>query len=127
MLQFINRLMHVGQRRVELALLECAAHFGLPALRQFLEGADIDIAVVKIRLQLGHVFHQETPVLADGVAYIIRGSTDLEAFGETIVEIAPALATTPALSAGWSYRSFRLSAETSTQPRAFIQAGITAP
>lgn len=47
MLQLVNRLMHIGQRRMQLTFLESTAHFGLPTLRQLLEGAHIHIAVMK--------------------------------------------------------------------------------
>jgi len=40
---------------------------GAPALRQFLEGAYIQIAVVEKCLQLGHVFDEESAVLPNGI------------------------------------------------------------
>ncbi len=63
----------------------------------------------------------------DGVAYTVLGSTDLVSFNQTVVEIAPALATTPALDPGWSYRSFRLAADITTQPRGFLRVQTTGP
>ena len=41
---------------------------GVPSLDQFLDGADIDIAVVKKVLQGRHVLYQKPAVLADGIA-----------------------------------------------------------
>src|SRR3990167_1380368 len=67
-LEFVDRLVHIGQRGVLLVLLEAVVHLGAPALGQLLEGAHVEAAVVKVRLQLGHVLHQKAPVLADGVA-----------------------------------------------------------
>ena len=66
--QFINRLMHIRQRRVFLLLFEGFVDFWLPAFGEFFEGADVDVAVVEESVQLGHVFDQKPAVLADGVA-----------------------------------------------------------
>ena len=41
---------------------------GVPTLHQFLNGADIDVAVVEEIVQCGHVFAQKTAILADRVA-----------------------------------------------------------
>ena len=66
--QFINRLMHIRQRRVFLLLFEGFVDFWSPAFGEFFEGADVDVAVVEESIQLGHVFDQKPAVLADGVA-----------------------------------------------------------
>ena len=68
---------------------------------------------------------QSAPV--DGVVYSIRGSLDLAAFEEAVAEVTPAIANSPALNPGWTYRTFRLSANTSIQPRGFLRAGISEP
>jgi len=68
MLQLVNGLMHIRQCGVFLLLFKGVVDLGSPALGQFFKGADIDVAVVQIRLQLGHVPDQKAPVLANGVA-----------------------------------------------------------
>ncbi len=40
----------------------------VPSFDQFLDGADVDVAVVKKVLQGRHVLHQKTAVLSDGIA-----------------------------------------------------------
>lgn len=66
--QFINRLMHVRQRRVFLLLFKGFVYFRSPAFGEFFEGADVDVAVVEEGVQFRHVFDQKPAVLADGVA-----------------------------------------------------------
>ena len=66
--QFVNRLMHVSQCGVPLLLLEGCMDLGPPAFGQFLQRADIQVAVVEEGLQLGHVLDQKPPVLPDGIA-----------------------------------------------------------
>ena len=66
--QFVDRLVDVGKRRVFLLFLEATAQVRPPAFDQFLERTDVKIAVMEKSLQPGHVVHQKTPVLADGVA-----------------------------------------------------------
>ena len=68
MFQFIDRLVHVSQRRVALLLLERFVHLRAPAPGQLFERTDIQIPVMKERLQLGHVLHQKTPILPDAIA-----------------------------------------------------------
>lgn len=79
--QLIDRLVHIGQCRVALLFLEAFVNLGLPAAGEFLERAHIQVAVVKVRLQLGHVLDQKAPVLADGVAAQGRG-----AFGHVLFQ-----------------------------------------
>ena len=64
--KFVNGLMNIRQCCVLLLFL--VAQVRPPSFGQFLEGADIQIAIVEIRLKLGHEIHQKTPVLADRVA-----------------------------------------------------------
>ena len=67
-LELVDGLVHIGQRRVLLVLLEAVVHLRFPALGQLLEGAHVEAAVVKIGLEFWHVLHKKAPVLADGVA-----------------------------------------------------------
>jgi autotransporter-associated beta strand protein len=62
----------------------------------------------------------------DGLIYGIRGSYDLSGFAAGVVEVSPAITTGPPLNPGWSYRSFRLSANSSEQPRGFLRSEVTA-
>ena len=68
MCQLVDRFMNVCQSRVLLRFLEARIGFRLPALGQLLQGAHIDIAVVKERLQLGHVAHEKPSILTNAVA-----------------------------------------------------------
>lgn len=61
----------------------------------------------------------------DGLIYGIRGSFDLGSFAAAVVEVSPAIVSGPPLNPGWSYRSFRLSASSSDQPRGFLRAEVT--
>ncbi|MBX3740945.1 MAG: hypothetical protein KF712_08140 [Akkermansiaceae bacterium] len=62
----------------------------------------------------------------DGITYRIQGSYDLTNWttGPDVVPLASPLTTTPALSSGWEYKSFRLSSSTTAQPKAFIRAVV---
>jgi autotransporter-associated beta strand protein len=66
-----------------------------------------------------------TTAAVDGLVYGFRGSFDLSGFTAGVVEVSPAITTTPPLNPGWSYRSFRLSASSSDQPRGFLRAEVT--
>ena len=61
----------------------------------------------------------------DGVSYTIQGSFDLSAFDASVVEVTPTITTTPTLSTGWSYKTFRLNADTGSQPRGFLRAEVS--
>ena len=67
-LQFINRLVHVSQGRVTLLLLERGMYLWLPSFGKLFEGADIHVAVVKERCQLGHVLHEKPSILPNRIA-----------------------------------------------------------
>jgi hypothetical protein len=58
------------------------------------------------------------------VTYTIQGSTDLADFASmNLVQVTPALgAGLPALTAGWSYRTFRTPDPTGSLARQFIRA-----
>ena len=68
MFQFVNRLYNVGQSGMPLLLFEGTIDHRSPALGQLLEGADVQVAVVKEGFELGHVLDQKTPILANGIA-----------------------------------------------------------
>lgn len=67
-LQLINRLIHIRQCLMPGLFLEALDQLGLPAPAQLLERADIQIAVMKERLELRHIAEHEAAILADGVA-----------------------------------------------------------
>ena len=72
-------------------------------------GAD-QALVITLPVRLGAVF-AGTPAKSstiDEVIYTIQGSNTLAAFDQAVSEIAVSAAGMPALSTGWSYRSFRL-------------------
>ena len=66
-LQLIDRLADIRQRRVIRLLDEAFGELGAPAPAQFLERTHVDIAVVKPGFELRHVAHHEAPVLTDRV------------------------------------------------------------
>lgn len=63
----------------------------------------------------------------DGVAYTVLGSHDLATFTDNVVEVAPAVVSTPALSSGWVYKTFRLGQDTGVQPRGFLRIMTEGP
>ena len=80
-------------------------------------------------LRQGAVFTGTTAITAtvDGITYTLSGSADLFTFDQSFVEITPALsAGLPALSAGYSYRTFRMSSSVTDLTVGFIRLG-TAP
>ena len=54
--QLVNRLVHIGQRRVSLLLFERLVHIRTPTLGQLLECADINVAIVKKSSSKGMYF-----------------------------------------------------------------------
>ena len=68
MFEFVNRLMHVSQSGVPLLFLEAFVNQRCPPFGKFLEGAHVQIPIVKKGLQFGHVPGQKAPVLANAVA-----------------------------------------------------------
>ena len=68
MLHLGDGFVDVSQRLVLAVLLYALRHVRLPAFGEFLEGADIQIAVMEIVLEFRHRARHETPVLADGIA-----------------------------------------------------------
>jgi autotransporter-associated beta strand protein len=68
--------------------------------------------------------------LIDGIYYRIEGGTDLVNFAATISEVTGGDATTiqaglPALSTGWTYRTFRTAGTVPTVPKDFMRAKIS--
>jgi autotransporter-associated beta strand protein len=68
--------------------------------------------------------------LIDGVIYRIEGSANLSTFANTITVVIGGDATTiqtglPALSTGWSYRTFRDSGTVPTVTKTFLRAKVT--
>lgn len=66
----------------------------------------------------------------DGVTYSVEGATDLSALWNAAVveatgtEVAAFQATLPALSSGWTYRTFRPAAALSSTARIFLRARV---
>jgi autotransporter-associated beta strand protein len=60
--------------------------------------------------------------LIDGVYYRVEGSLDLSVFANTVTEVTPTItAGLPALSSGWTYRSFRAPGTVPTVSRTFLR------
>ena len=66
--QFSHRLANIIQRLVGILFFQAFQDFRLPATRQLFQRADIQITVVEIRFQLGHVLKQKAAILAYAVA-----------------------------------------------------------
>jgi hypothetical protein len=69
-----------------------------------------------------------TPI--DGVIYRIEGDEDLSTFASTIAEVtgedaAAIQAGLPALSSGWTYRTFRAPGNLSSTPKSFLRVQMT--
>ena len=65
--QLIDGIVNISQRLMLAFLGETGSELRFPALDQFLQGADIQIAIMEVRLELRHGPGEEAPVLADGV------------------------------------------------------------
>jgi hypothetical protein len=60
--------------------------------------------------------------LIDGIYYRVEGSLDLSVFANTVTEVTPTItAGLPALSSGWTYRSFRAPGTVPTVSRTFLR------
>ena len=66
--QLGNGLLDVFQGQMAADLGEAVGDVRGPAFGEFLEGADIKVAVMKIALQLRHEAGKKTPIVAYGVA-----------------------------------------------------------
>ena len=65
----------------------------------------------------------------DGLVYHVCGSTDLVSWNLVVTELTGAdvvaiQAGLPALTAGWSYRTFRAPGTTATHPRTFLRSVV---
>jgi ELWxxDGT repeat protein len=68
-----------------------------------------------------------TPLTAtvDGIVYSVGATSDLTAFDQGLVEMSPPLSSgMPALSDGWSYRTFRMEGTLEVVPRCFVRLGV---
>ena len=68
--------------------------------------------------------------LIDGIYYRIEGDETLSTFADTITEVTTGDKTAiqaglPALSSGWTYRTFRHSGTVPATPKAFLRAKIS--
>jgi autotransporter-associated beta strand protein len=77
-----------------------------------------------LALRTGATFSGSGPMTAtlDGIDYTVRGSTDLAGFTTAISEITAITAGLPPVATGYSYRTFRITAPVSAEPKAFLQA-----
>lgn len=58
----------------------------------------------------------------DGVDYSVRASLDLSVFTLAVDEVSPAITTgLPTVPSGYTYRTFRVTAPKTANPKAFIQ------
>lgn len=66
--------------------------------------------------------------VSDGITYSIQGSTNLAGFTTPVNAVPNAITTgLPALSPGYSYRSFSLSGSNGLPSKGFLRAAVTAP
>lgn len=64
--------------------------------------------------------------LTDGIYYRVEGSLDLSVFANTVTEVTPAItAGLPALSSGWTYRTFRAPGTVPTVSRTFLRVNAS--
>src|SRR5262247_2434372 len=79
--ELADGFLDVGERHVFAALRETWNQSRRPATRQFLERADVEVAIVEEFLERRHLAREESAVLADAVAAHGRG-TRLDQRGE---------------------------------------------
>jgi autotransporter-associated beta strand protein len=92
-------------------------------------GSD-DVLTLTLPVRNGATFTTDSGDLVsdttDGVVYRIEGDTSLDPFADAITEVTPALdGGLPALSTGWTYRTFRAPGKVGTDPKAFLRAKVT--
>jgi len=92
-------------------------------------GAETNVFTLTLPVRAGAVFSGSgglTSAAIDGVIYHIVGSADLSNFTLNVTEVSPALgAGLPAVSSGWTYRTFRTPGSVSAlAPRDFLRVGI---
>ena len=81
-LELFNTLVNIRQRFMFAVFLHPRHDLGLPAFGEFFERGNIEVAVVKVRLQLRHAARHEAAVLADRVAAHGRGAGGYVQFQE---------------------------------------------
>ena len=81
--EFANRIADVLESEVRGVLAHPRGDRGSPASRKFLQTADVEIAVVEIALEIGHLAGEEAAVLADAVA-AHRGGTRLDPYPQEL-------------------------------------------
>ncbi|OYV04993.1 MAG: hypothetical protein CFE26_13950, partial [Verrucomicrobiales bacterium VVV1] len=96
-------------------------------------GAD-QVLTLTLPVRTGAAFSADSgdqlSALIDAITYRIEGDADLGTFANTISEVTGGDATTiqtglPALSTGWTYRTFRDAGTVPTVPKAFLRAKIS--
>lgn len=92
------------------------------------------VLTLTLPVRAGAVFSansgDQLSALVDGIYYRIEGDQTLNAFADTITEVNGADATViqsglPALSSGWTYRTFRAPGTTATNAKAFLRAKVS--
>jgi autotransporter-associated beta strand protein len=89
-----------------------------------------DVLTLTLPVRNGATFTTDSGDLVsdttDGVVYRIEGDTSLDPFADAITEVTPALdGGLPALSTGWTYRTFRAPGKVGTDPKAFLRAKVS--
>ena len=96
-------------------------------------GAD-QVLTLTLPLRSGASFSassgDQISALIDGIYYRVEGDVTLSSFADSITEVTGSDAATlqtglPALSTGWTYRSFRAPGTVATAPKAFLRASIS--
>jgi fibronectin-binding autotransporter adhesin len=96
-------------------------------------GAD-QVLTLTLPVRTGAAFSasggDQLSALIDSIIYRVEGDADLGTFANTITEVTGGDATTiqtglPALSTGWTYRTFRDAGTIPTAPKAFLRAKIS--
>ena len=97
-------------------------------------GSD-QVLTLTLPVRAGAVFSDDsgdevTAGAVDGVVYRIEADKSLSPFGDNVSEVTGVDASTiqaglPALSSGWTYRTFRAPDTLATEPKAFLRAKIS--
>ncbi len=94
-------------------------------------GAD-QVLTLTLPVRTGAVFSgttEQVSALIDALIYHVQGAPDLATYTNVISEVTGGAATTiqtglPALSSGWTYRTFRTAGTVPTVPKDFLRAKI---
>lgn len=79
--KFRNRLANIIQCPMRIFFLESICNAGAPTPDQLFERADVEISIVEIRFQSGHVARKESSILANTVSTERR-----PVFGDKLLE-----------------------------------------